>query len=224
LQALGVKPGDRVATFAWNHHWHLEAYFAIPCMEAVLHTVNIRLPAEHVAYILNHAEDRFLLVDECLLPIIEKIQDQLTSIEGYILITDKKELPPTSLQPVYLYENMIDNGDPDFEYSAHINESAPAGVCYTSATTGNPKGVVYSHRGIYLHSLTIGLTDTLGLSEQDVVMPIVPMFHVNAWGLPFASVWFGSKQVLPGPAPTPDILLRLIADEKVTIAAGVPTV
>ncbi|KQX62981.1 long-chain fatty acid--CoA ligase [Paenibacillus sp. Root444D2] len=224
LQALGVKPGDRVATFAWNHHWHLEAYFAIPCMEAVLHTVNIRLPAEHIAYILNHAEDRFLFVDETLLPIIEKIQDQLTTIEGYILMTDKKELPPTSLHPVYLYENMIEGGDPQYIYAADINESAPAGICYTSATTGNPKGVVYSHRGIYLHSLSIGLADTLGLSERDTVLPIVPMFHVNAWGLPFASVWFGSKQVLPGPSPTPDILLRLIAEEKVTIAAGVPTV
>ncbi|NEW09451.1 long-chain fatty acid--CoA ligase [Paenibacillus sp. SYP-B3998] len=224
LQTLGVKAGDRIATFAWNHHWHLEAYFAIPCMEAVLHTVNIRLPTEHIAYILNHAEDRFLLLDECLLPLIEKIQDQLTTIEGYILITDKKELPPTSLHPIYLYENMIESGDPSFEYASNIDESAPAGMCYTSATTGNPKGVVYSHRGIYLHSLAIGLADTLGLSERDIVMPIVPMFHVNAWGLPFASVWFGSKQVLPGPAPTPDILLRLIADEKVTIAAGVPTV
>ncbi|NQX71002.1 long-chain fatty acid--CoA ligase [Paenibacillus alba] len=224
LQQLGVKPGDRVATFAWNHHWHLEAYFAIPCMGAVLHTVNIRLPLEHLVHILNHAEDRFLLVDETLLPIIERIQDQLTTIEGYIVMTDRQELPPTSLHPVYGYENLINRGDPQYAFIDSLLESAPAGLCYTSATTGKPKGVVYSHRGIYLHSLAIGLADTLGLSERDSVMPIVPMFHVNAWGLPFASVWFGSKQVLPGPAPTPDILLSMIADEKVTIAAGVPTV
>ncbi|GGA08391.1 long-chain-fatty-acid--CoA ligase [Paenibacillus marchantiophytorum] len=224
LQGLGVKPGDRIATFAWNHHWHLEAYFAIPCMGAVLHTVNIRLPLEHIVYILNHAQDRFLFVDETLLPVIEKIQDQLTTIEGYIIMTDRQELPPTSLQPVYGYENILNDGDPQYMFSDDIHESAPAGLCYTSATTGKPKGVVYSHRGIYLHSLSIGLADTLGLSERDTVMPIVPMFHVNAWGLPFASVWFGSKQVLPGPAPTPGILLGLMADEQVTIAAGVPTV
>ncbi|MFC5451337.1 long-chain fatty acid--CoA ligase [Paenibacillus aestuarii] len=224
LQCLGVDQGDRVATFAWNHHYHLEAYFAIPCMGAVLHTVNIRLSVEHIVYILNHAEDRFLLIDEGLLPLFEKIKDQLKTIEGYIILTDKKELPDTTLHPVYLYENLLEEADPLYKFPADIHENAPAGMCYTSATTGNPKGVVYTHRGIYLHSFGIGLADSLGLAERDTVMPIVPMFHVNAWGLPFASVWFGSKQVLPGPMPTPEALLRLIADEKVTIAAGVPTV
>jgi len=224
LQQLGVNQGDRVATFAWNHHYHLEAYFAIPCMGAVLHTVNIRLPVEHIVYILNHAEDRFLLIDEGLLPLFEKIKDQLKTIEGYIILTDKKELPDTLLHPVYLYENLLDGADPLYKFPSDIHENAPAGMCYTSATTGNPKGVVYTHRGIYLHSFGIGLADSLGLAERDTVMPIVPMFHVNAWGLPFASVWFGSKQVLPGPMPTPEALLRLIADEKVTVAAGVPTV
>jgi fatty-acyl-CoA synthase len=225
LLSLGVQRGERVATFAWNHHWHLEAYFAIPCLGAVLHTVNIRLSAEHIVYILNHAEDRFVLVDESLLPIMEKIQDQLTSVEAFILISDKRELPATTLKrPVYMYENLLDSGDSNYQFPMDIEETAPAGMCYTSATTGNPKGVIYSHRSIYLHSLAVGLADSLGLSERDVVMPIVPMFHVNAWGLPFAGVWFGTKQVLPGPAPTPDILLKLIAEEKVTIAAGVPTV
>ena len=139
-------------------------------------------------------------------------------------MTDKKEMPPTSLHPVYLYENMIESGDPHYTYASDINESAPAGICYTSATTGNPKGVVYSHRGIYLHSLSIGLADTLGLSERDTVLPIVPMFHVNAWGTPIRVCLVRQQAVLPGPSPTPDILLRLITDEKVTIAAGVPTV
>ncbi|WP_209850813.1 long-chain fatty acid--CoA ligase [Paenibacillus sediminis] len=224
LQALGVQRGDRVATFAWNDHRHLEAYFGIPCMGAVLHTVNIRLPDDHIAFILNHAEDRFLLFDETLLPIIERIQHKLTTIEGFILMTDKETLPPSSLEPLYSYEQLITDGNPSFEYPIDLDENSPAGMCYTSATTGNPKGVIYTHRGIYLHSLCIGLADTLGLSERDAVMPIVPMFHVNAWGLPFAAVWFGSKQVLPGPAPTPELLLNLIAEEQVTIAAGVPTV
>jgi fatty-acyl-CoA synthase len=223
LQALGVTSGDRVATFAWNDHRHLEAYFAIPCMGAVLHTVNIRLPDEHIVYILNHAEDRFLLIDETLVPIIERIREKLTTVEGFIIMSDKETLPSCSLQPVYSYEQLISEGDPFYAFPTNINESAPAGMCYTSATTGKPKGVLYSHRGIYLHSLNLGLTDTLGLSERDTAMPIVPMFHVNAWGIPFASVWYGSKLVLPGPAPTPDLLLNLMADEKVTISAGVPT-
>jgi len=224
LQELGVKPGDRVATFAWNDHRHLEAYFAIPCMAAVLHTVNIRLPDEHIVHILNHAEDRFLLVDETLLPIIERIETKLTTVEGFIIMTDKENIPSCSLHPAIYYENLIAQGNPQYAFPADIDENDVAGLCYTSATTGNPKGVAYTHRGIYLHSLSLGLADTLGLSEKDTVMPIVPMFHVNAWGLPFGSVWFGSKQVLPGPMPTPDILLSLIAEEKVTIAAGVPTI
>ncbi|WP_312029595.1 AMP-binding protein [Paenibacillus sedimenti] len=152
------------------------------------------------------------------------IQHCILPCKLYLLKIGRLELPPTSLQPVYLYENILESSDASFEYTAQTNESAPAGMCYTSATTGNPNGVVYSHRGIYLHSLSIGITDSLDLSERDTVMPIVPMFHINAWGLPFASVWFGSKQVLPGPMPTPYILLRMIEEEKVTIAAGVPTV
>jgi fatty-acyl-CoA synthase len=224
LQALGVKRGDRVATFAWNDHRHLEAYFAIPCMGAVLHTVNIRLLDEHIIFILNHAEDTLLLVDESLLPIIERISSKLKTVKGYIVMTNQESLPATSLQPVYSYERLLAEGNAAYKFPEDIHESAPAGMCYTSATTGNPKGVTYTHRAIYLHSFCLGLADTLGLSERDTVMPIVPMFHVNAWGLPFASVWFGSRQVLPGTAPTPEILLNLIADEKVTISAGVPTV
>lgn len=224
LQALGAKRGDRIATFAWNDHRHLEAYFAIPCMGAVLHTVNIRLPDEHIVYILNHAEDTFLLVDETLLPIIERIGSKLRTVKGFIVMTNQESLPATSLQPVYSYERLLADGNAWYEFPTDIHESAPAGMCFTSATTGNPKGVIYTHRAIYLHSISLGLADTFGLSERDTVMPIVPMFHVNAWGLPFASVWFGSRQVLPGAAPTPEILLNLIADEKVTFSGGVPTV
>lgn len=224
LQSLGVREGDRVATFAWNHNRHLEAYFAIPCMGAVLHTVNIRLSPEHIAYIINHAEDRVLLVDEDLVPIIEKVRDQIQTVKAYVIMSDKPELSATTLQSAYSYEQLLEQGDPEFVYPEDLDENAPMGMCYTSATTGNPKGVVYSHRGIHLHSMALGLADTVALSESDVAMPVVPMFHANAWGMPFAAVGFGTKQVLPGPGPTPAILLELIQQEKVTLAAGVPTI
>ncbi|HWJ02162.1 MAG TPA: long-chain fatty acid--CoA ligase [Verrucomicrobiae bacterium] len=224
LASLGVKPGDRVGTFAWNNHRHMEAYFAIPCMGSILHTINIRLSAEHIVYIINHAGDKLLLIDEDLVPVIEKVQDQLKTVESYIIMTDKPELPPTSLSPVYSYESLLEKGDPQHAYPTDLDENTPMGMCYTSATTGNPKGVVYTHRAVVLHSMCAGMADTLAISERDSLLPVVPMFHVNAWGLPFASVWLGSKMVLPGPAPTPKILLELIEQEKVTFTAGVPTV
>lgn len=224
LQKLGIKEGDRVATFAWNHHRHLEAYFGVPGIGAVLHMVNIRLPKEHITYIINHAEDRILFIDEDLLPIIEPLKDELTTVEAFIVMTDQEHLPQSSLEPLYSYEELIASGDPTFEFLKNIDENAPAGMCYTSATTGNPKGVLYSHRALTLHSLTLGLADVMALSENDVCMPVVPMFHVNAWGLPYAATWFGSEQVLPGPQFTPQILIDLIKNENVTITAGVPTI
>jgi fatty-acyl-CoA synthase len=224
LAVLGVKRGERVATLAWNHHRHLEAYFAVPCMGAVLHTLNIRLFPDQLAYIINHAEDKVLLLDEDLIPVVEQIQPQLRTVEAYVILSEGTEPPPTRLAPVYAYEDLIAQAEPMTVYPDDIDENAPMGLCYTSATTGNPKGVVYSHRGIYLHTLAAGLADTIALSESDTVMPIVPMFHANAWGLPFGAVWFGSKLVLPGPAPTPDILLDLMEQESVTLAAAVPTV
>lgn len=224
LEKLGVRKGDRVGTFAWNHHRHLEAYFAVPCMGAVLHTINIRLSGDHIAYIVNHAEDQVLLIDEELVPVIEKLKDQLKTVKAYIILSDRTELPPTGLSPAYSYEQLLEEGDPGYAYPEDLDENAPMGMCFSSATTGNPKGVVYTHRSAYLHSMALGLADTLGVSENDSCMPVVPMFHVNAWGFPFASTWFGAKQVLPGPAPTAAILLDLIQQEKVTITAGVPTI
>lgn len=224
LAKLGVQQGQKVATLAWNHHRHLEAYFAIPCSGAVLHTINIRLSPQQIAYIINHAEDQFILVDSDLLPLLEAIKDHIPNVKGYILMTDKKELPETSLSPLYHYEELLAEGDPNHPFVHDIDENAPAGMCYTSATTGNPKGVVYSHRGIVLHSIALGLADTTAVCEKDVAMPVVPMFHVNAWGLPFAAVWFGTELVLPGPYFTPKLLAELIESEKVTIAAGVPTI
>lgn len=224
LVNLGVKTGDRVGTLAWNDHRHLEAYFAIPSIGAVLHTINIRLSDEHLIYIINNAEDKVLLVDEGLLPIVEKIKDSIPTVEHIIVFTDDETLPQTALTNVTLYEQFILDGNENFEFMKNIPENSPAGMCYTSATTGNPKGVLYTHRSIVLHSMTIGLADTLALSESDVAMPVVPMFHVNAWGIPFSAVSLGTTLVLPGPNFTPQVLAELIDEEKVTMTAGVPTI
>ncbi|MFC3883811.1 long-chain fatty acid--CoA ligase [Bacillus songklensis] len=224
LVDFGVEKGDKVGTFAWNHHRHLEAYFAIPGMGAVLHTINIRLDPNQIAYIINHAEDRVLLIDDCFLPLFEQIKDDLKTVKAYIIMTDNEELPPTSLYPVHHYEKILQQGNPTYEFYKEINEQEPAGLCYTSATTGDPKGVLYSHRSIVLHSMALGLADNAAVSESDIAMPVVPMFHVNAWGLPFAAVWFGTTLVMPGPFFTPKLLAELIESEKVTIAAGVPTI
>ncbi|MBE4906767.1 long-chain fatty acid--CoA ligase [Bacillus luteolus] len=224
LEKLGVKKGERVGTIAWNHHRHLESYFAIPGIGAVLHTINIRLAPNHISYIVNHAEDQVLLIDEDLLPLVESVKDELSTVKAFVIMTEKDSLPETRLQPVYHYEELLKEGNPSFEFVTDIDENEPAGMCYTSATTGNPKGVVYSHRGIVLHSMALGLADCSGLSENDVSMPVVPMFHVNAWGMPFAATWFGTTQVMPGPYFTPKIIAELIQSEKVTISAGVPTI
>jgi fatty-acyl-CoA synthase len=224
LEKLGVQKGDRVGTLAWNHHRHLEAYFAIPSMGAVLHTINIRLSAEHLIYIINHAEDKVLLIDEDLLPIVEKIHDQLPTVKAFIVMGSQEEVPSSVLSPLYSYEGLLKEGDPDYPFTQKLDENDPAGMCYTSATTGKPKGVVYTHRSIFLHSMALGLKDSMAISEEDSVMYVVPMFHVNAWGMPFASTWFGSKQVLPGPQFTPKVLAELIQNEKVSITAGVPTI
>lgn len=224
LELLGIQKGDRVGTFAWNHHRHLEAYFAVPSMGAILHTINIRLAPEDLVYIINHAEDKVILVDEDLVPLIERVSDQLEHVEAYIVMTDQEHLPETSLSSVYSYEALLERANSEYEFTTELNENDPAGICYTSGTTGKPKGVVYTHRGIYLHSMALGMTDTVGLSEMDTAMPVVPMFHVNAWGMPFATTWFGAKQVLPGPMPTPQVLAQLIDDYEVTTTAGVPTI
>lgn len=224
LTKLGMTKGMKVGTFGWNHHRHLEAYFGVPSTGAVLHMVNIRLSPEHIAYVINHAEDEILLVDDNLFPHLEKLAPLLKTVKHYIIMGDSKEIPETSLENVYSYEALLEEASDQFEYPEDLDENSPAGMCYTSATTGNPKGVVYSHRGIVLHSYALGLADAMGMKESDVVMPVVPMFHVNAWGMPFASVFFGSTQVLPGPGFTPQLLLDLIEKEKVTITAGVPTI
>lgn len=224
LEKAGVEKGDRVGTLAWNHHRHVEAYFAIPCIGAVLHTINLRISPDDLAYIINHAEDKVLLVDEDLMPLVEQVKDKLTTVEKMIIMTDKDTLPETSIANVASYEALLKEANPNKAFRDDLDENDMAGLCYTSGTTGKPKGVSYSHRGIYLHSMALGLKDTAGLSEEDIAMPVVPMFHVNAWGIPFAALWFGTTQVLPGPMPTPQVLAELIEEYKVTIAAGVPTI
>ncbi len=224
LDRLGVRRGDRVGTFGWNTHRHLEAYFAVPCMGATVHTLNIRLFTEQLVYVVNHAEDKVILVDEDLVPSLEAVADRLPTVKAYVVMSDKTKAPATKLSPVYSYEALVAAEAPEFDWPRDIDENSMAALCYTTATTGNPKGVPQSHRGVYLHALAISAADTLAVSEKDVIMPVVPMFHVTAWGIPFAATWMGAKQVFPGPRPDPRVLADLIRAEKVTKSAGVPTV
>jgi len=221
LEKLGVKRGDRVATFAWNNARHLELYWAVPCMGAVLHPINLRLPGDQIAYIIAHADDQVLFVDPSLLPAIEKLAPHLKNIKHFVVMGDN--IPDgTTLSPVHAYEDLLANASPNYPWP-HLDENDAAAMCYTSGTTGNPKGVVYSHRSIYLHSLGLSMTDSFGLSERDSLMPVVPMFHVLAWGTPYAGVMLGAKFVFPGPHLQPRDLAELIQAEKVTLTAGVPT-
>ncbi|GAB4353709.1 MAG: long-chain fatty acid--CoA ligase [Candidatus Abyssubacteria bacterium] len=222
LAKLGVTRGERVGTLAWNHHRHLELYFAVPCYGAVLHTLNLRLFAEQLAYVINHADDKVVFVDDDLLPILEGIKDSLGNVSCYVIMSEG-DLPKTSLAPAYSYEELVKGERDEYEFPTDMDEYAPAAMCYTTATTGDPKGVAYTHRSIYLHSMTLGLVDALGLSERDVVMPVVPMFHVNAWGLPFAATCVGAKQVLPRQRLDGASLCGLIEQERVTVTGGVPT-
>ncbi len=218
LGRLGVKPGDRVATLGWNTSRHLEAYFAIPLTGAVLHTVNPRLGPQDLAYIVNDADDQVLIVDDVLVPVWEKFAKDVHP-KHVIVVGNGSPPPPGALD----YEQLLAAERPSFAIP-RLEEGQALGLCYTSGTTGRPKGVLYSHRAVVLHSLVSALPDALGLAADDVMMPVVPMFHVNAWGLPFTAVLTGTKQVFPGPHLDPASLLGLVASEKVTFTAGVPTI
>jgi fatty-acyl-CoA synthase len=223
LTRLGIGRGDRVATFAWNTYRHLEIYFAAPCMGAVLHTLNIRLAPDQLIYIINHAEDRVIFVDASLVPLLERIRDQIPTVKAFVIMSDTGPVQ-TSLSPALDYEALLAES-PEAPYPwPRLDENAAAGMCYTSGTTGNPKGVVYSHRAIFLHSMALCLADTFGIRERDVLMPVVPMFHANAWGMPFAGVMVGAKLVFPGPHLQPRDIADLIQNERVTVTAGVPTI
>ncbi len=222
LQKDGVKLGDRVATLAWNTWRHLESWYGITGIGAIYHTVNPRLFADQIVYIMNHAEDRVLMLDLTFVPLMEKLQDRLPTVERYIVYTDGAHMPQTSLKNAVAYEDWIAEVDEDFRW-ASFDENTAAGMCYTSGTTGDPKGVLYSHRSNVLHSL-IGLSpDFLGISARDVAMPVVPLFHANGWSFAFSTPMCGAKMVLPGPKLDGASLLELLNSEKVTITAAVPT-
>ncbi len=220
LKRLGVKDGDRVGTLAWNTYRHLELYFAIPCMGAVCHTLNLRLPPDQLIYIINHAADKVVFVDQSLLPLYEKIAEHLKTVEHVVVMADTPL--QTTLKNALSYEELLAAESLDFAWP-DLDENSAAGMCYTSGTTGNPKGVLYSHRSSYLHAMSACLTDGLGLSEKDIMMPVVPMFHVMAWGLPYAATFLGCEQIFPGPHMTPRDLAELFQNEHVTLTGGVPT-
>ncbi len=224
LAALGVKPNDRVATLAWNGYRHFEIYYAVAGSGAVIHTINPRLFPDQIVYIANHAEDKFVFFDLTFLPLVERLASQLKTVKSFVLMTDRAHMPKQSPIPNLLcYEELLEAQDDKFEWP-RLDERAAACLCYTSGTTGNPKGVLYAHRSTILHAYAAALPDGLSLSARDVVLPVVPMFHVNAWGLPYSCALTGTKLVFPGPHLDGKSLHELFEAERVTMSAGVPTV
>lgn len=223
LERLGIKMGDRVATLAWNSHRHMEIWYGASGMGAVTHTVNPRLFPEQLSYIMNHAEDRVLMLDVTFVPLIEAIAEHLTTIEHYVIMVGRDHMPETKLPNVLCYEELLDAEDGDFIWPT-FDENTACGLCYTSGTTGNPKGVLYSHRSNFLHTLLAISGDTLGIRSTSVILPVVPMFHANAWGIPFAAAATGAKIAFNGPHHEPEPLHTLCMDEEVTVSAAVPTV
>ncbi len=224
LKGLDVKLSDRVATLAWNGYRHMELYFAVSGSGAVLHTINPRLHPEQIAWIANHAEDSYLFFDLTFLPIIEAIAGHCRTIKGYVAMVDRERMPAQAKVPnLICYEDLIDSHSDRYDWP-EFDENLASSMCYTSGTTGNPKGVLYSHRSTILHTYAAALPDALNLSARDVILPVVPMFHVNAWGLPYVAPMVGAKIVLPGPNLDGKSLYELFEAEKVTCSAGVPTV
>jgi fatty-acyl-CoA synthase len=223
LERDGIQLGDRVATLAWNTWRHLESWYGILGIGAIYHTVNPRLFPEQIAWIINHAEDRVMMTDLTFLPLLEKIADKLPSIERYIVFTDAAHMPATPLRNAIAYEEWLAEADGDFAWK-DFDENTAAGMCYTSGTTGNPKGVVYSHRSNVLHTMLSLQPDAIGLSSRDTVLPIVPMFHANSWGLAFSSPMTGAALVMPGAKLDGASVYELLNEYKVTCTGAVPTV
>ncbi len=223
LERLGVQSGERVATLAWNNYRHLELYYAISGFGAVVHTLNARLFAEQLQYIINHAEDAYIFVDAPFVPLLEEVREQIPSVKGFIINCDQHNMPSTSLSPCYCYETLLAQETDEFAWPA-LEASTASGLCYTSGTTGNPKGVIYDHHSSVLHAMMSGSSQYLDFNEWSVVMPVVPMYHVCAWGVPFSAPLYGAKLVLPGPQMDGQSLQELIEQESVDKAYGVPTV
>ncbi|HTA71101.1 MAG TPA: long-chain fatty acid--CoA ligase [Bryobacteraceae bacterium] len=223
LERLGVKPGDRVGTLCWNSFRHLELYFAVPCYGAVLHTLNLRLPSDQLAYIINHADDRVIFVDASLVSILEPIRDQISCTKQFVILPDA-ENDNTSLAPSTGYEELIESSSAAPYPWPQLDENTAAATCYTSGTTGNPKGVLYTQRALVLHSFALAMADVFAISERDTVLQIVPMFHANGWGIPYAAVMTGARIVHTGRHLQPVDIANLIQTERVTFTAGVPTI
>ncbi len=223
LERGGIRQGDRVATLGWNTWRHLEAWYGIVGVGAIYHTVNPRLFPEQIAWIVNHAEDRVMMTDLSFLPLLEKLGDKLGTVEQYVVLTDAAHMPTTTLRNAAPYEEWIGEVDDDFAWKT-FDENTAAGMCYTSGTTGNPKGVLYSHRSNVLQSLTTCMPDMFGISSCDVVLPIVPMFHANGWSLAFTAPMVGASLVMPGPKLDGASIYELLTEFRVTCSAAVPTV
>ncbi|HSA81606.1 MAG TPA: AMP-binding protein, partial [Geminicoccaceae bacterium] len=219
---LAVGMGDRIVTLAWNDHRHFELYYAISGIGAICHTINPRLFRDQIAYIVNHAEDRYLFVDPMFLPLVEQLAPQLKTLEGIFVLSDEAHMPATGLA-ARDYESLIAGQPATFDWPS-FDETTACGLCYTSGTTGKPKGALYHHRSTVLHALAIALPDAMGLSCRETVLPVVPMFHVNAWGLPYACPLVGARIVMPGPRLDGASLYEQFERERVTFASGVPTI
>ena len=223
LEKLGVEQSDRIGTLAWNGYRHVEIYYGVSGMGAVCHTINPRLFPEQIIYIVNHAEDRYIFTDLTFVPLLEKIIDQIPQVKGFVIMTDEANMPDTALPNVICYENLLATADDDYQWPV-FDERTASSLCYTSGTTGNPKGVLFANRSTVLHSYAVCTPDALGLSNMETILPVVPMFHVNAWGIPYAAAMCGAKMVMPGPRMDGESLFELMESEQVTLSAGVPTI
>lgn len=223
LLQLGVSTGDRVGTLGWNTYRHVEAWYGISGIGAITHTINPRLFAEQIAYIVNHAENSYIFVDASFVPLLESLQDQIDTVKGFIVLTDGDHMPETSLRGAICYETLIDDFDDDYDWPS-LDERTAAAMCYTSGTTGNPKGVLYSNRSCVLHALMCASGDVIGAGSRTSIMPVVPMFHANGWGIPHFAPMVGAKLVLPGPLMDGASVYELLDAEQVTLTAAVPTV
>ena len=223
LKRMGIGPGDRVGTIAWNTHRHFEVYYALAGIGAICHTINPLLGPEQIAYVINHAEDKALLFDTTFAPYPAQLRDKLPTVESFIAMTDAEHAQGLEIADLNVYEDLLSTESPDFEWP-EFDENTASGLCYTSGTTGFPKGVLYSHRSNVIHAYAAGAGGCMGMTSSDTVLPVVPMFHVNAWGVPYTAAMAGARLVMPGPGMDGASLFELMDNEKVTLSLGVPTV